>query len=282
MGPPAGPPDRGKAGVEGAVTARLALAVEIAREAGQVTLEHFRSRDLRVERKGDDTPVTAADRRAEELLRTRIAASFPDDGVLGEELGEEEGGSDFRWILDPIDGTRSFVHGVPLYGTLVAIQRAGGPVEAGVVRMPALGEAVHAARGGGAWHVVGEAEAVPARVSRTSDLDEALFLTTEVESWDRRGAGEAFSMLQERAALTRTWGDCYGYLLVATGRAEVMVDPAMSLWDAAALLPVLAEAGGTFTDWRGGGRPDGGDGLGTNGRLAGKVLEVLGPWADSG
>ena len=265
----------------GPVGERLALAVEIAREAGEATLEHFGAAELQVERKGDDTPVTEADRAAEELLRARIRSAFPGDAILGEEFGEAEGSSGFRWVLDPIDGTRSFVHGVPLYGTLVGLQRDGRTV-AGVIRMPALDEGVHAARGHGAWHVVGGGEPVPARVSRTSDLREALFLTTEVGTWHERGAGDAFDLLRGRAALTRTWGDCYGYLLVATGRAEVMVDPVMSVWDAAALLPVLEEAGGSFPAWAGRGRPDGGEGVATSGRLADEVLAVLRPWAEDG
>lgn len=263
---------------EGAVSGRLELAVRIAREAGELTLEHFRSRSLRVERKTDDTPVTAADRDAEALLRRRIGDAFPDDGVVGEEHDDRRGTSPYRWIVDPIDGTRSFVRGVPLYGTLVAVQVEGSGVEAGVIRLPALEETVYGARGRGAWHLVGESDPVPARVSERGGLGEALFLTTEVPTWRRRGAGAAYRRLEERSRLTRTWGDCYGYALVATGRAEVMVDPFLSLWDAAALIPVVEEAGGRFTDWTGASRPDGGDGVATNGRVDEAVLSVLAPF----
>lgn len=259
---------------DGPVGDRLELAVEAAREAGEITLEGFASGDLEVERKADDTPVTAADRRAERRLRRRIGDAFPGDGVMGEEHPDREGETGFRWILDPVDGTRSFVRGVPLYGTLVAVER-DGTIEAGVIRMPALDEAVWAARGGGAWHRRGDADPVRASVSGRSELTEALFLTTEVASWRRKGAAGAYRALEGRCRLARTWGDCYGYLLVATGRAEVMVDPFVDLWDAAALVPVLEEAGGTLTDWRGRARADGGEAVATNGAVAGEVLEVL-------
>lgn len=254
---------------------RLEVAVEAAKAAGRVTLEHFRGGGVPVERKADDTPVTAADREAERLLRRRIGECFPDDAVVGEELGDRAGTTGFRWILDPIDGTRSFVRGVPLYGTLVAVAR-GERVEAGVVRIPALDESVYAARGRGAWHERAGAERVPASVSGRSDLSESVFVTTDVGSWRRREADEAYRVLEERCGLARTWGDCYGYVLVATGRAEVMVDPFVSVWDAAALLPVLREAGGTLTDWQGRSRVDGGEAVATNGAVADEVLEVLG------
>lgn len=257
-----------------AVSDRLELAVEAAREAGDLTLESFGAVDLEVERKPDDTPVTAVDREAERRLRRRIGDAFPGDGVVGEELPDLEGDTGFRWILDPIDGTRSFVRGVPLYGTLVGVER-DGRMEAGVIRMPALDEAVWAARGRGAWHRRGDADAVRATVSDRSQLSEALFVTTEVASWRRKGAAAAYRTLEGRARLSRTWGDCYGYLLVATGRADVMVDPFMSLWDAAALLPVVEEAGGTLTDWNGRARVDGGEAVATNGAVADEVLEVL-------
>ena len=136
------------------MTSRLVLALQIAREAGKITLEYFRREDLEVERKGDDSPVTAADRRAEEHLRSRIAEAFAHDAVVGEELTDRPGNSPFRWIVDPIDGTKSFIHGVPLYGTLIGIEHEGEPV-AGVIHMPALDECVYASRGNGAWYVAG-------------------------------------------------------------------------------------------------------------------------------
>jgi histidinol-phosphatase len=254
---------------------RLALAVEAAREAGRITLEYFRRDDLNVELKHDNTPVTVADRRAEETLRQYIAAAFPHDGVFGEELAERPGTSGFRWILDPIDGTKSFIHGVPLYSTLIGVEYDGQSV-LGVIRIPALDECVYAAQGLGAWYVHGDQPPRRARVSSTPTLSKALFVTSEVINFDRSGRRGAYDRLQTAARLTRTWGDGYGYLMVATGRAEVMVDPIMALWDAAALLPVLEEAGGVFLDWRGNRTIHAGEGVATNGLLKDEVLSLLG------
>jgi len=253
---------------------RLQLALDAGREAGQITLEHFRQDDLQVERKGDDSPVTVADRRAEEHLRRRIAAAFPEDGILGEELPERPGASGFRWILDPIDGTKSFIHGVPLYSTLIGIEHDGRSV-AGAILIPALDECVYAAEGGGAWYALGTQAPRPARVSTCLQLAEGLFLTSEIVNFDTIGRREVYYRLQAASRLARTWGDGYGYLLVATGRAELMVDPIMNLWDAAAIQPVIQEAGGTFTDWQG--RPTiySGQGIATNGRILEEVLAIV-------
>lgn len=253
---------------------RLALAVDAAREAGGVTLEYFRRDNLDVEIKQDDTPVTVADRRAEETLRRRIAAAFPHDAVFGEELPEQPGTSGFRWILDPIDGTKSFIHGVPLYSTLVGVECEGQSV-LGVIRIPALDECVYAAHGLGAWYLHGDHPPRPARVSSTQTLAKALFVTSEVINFERTNRRGAYDRLQAAARLTRTWGDGYGYLMVATGRADVMVDPIMALWDAAALPPILEEAGGAFTDWQGNRTIRAGEGLATNGLLAKEVLSLL-------
>ena len=253
---------------------RMNLAVVAAREAGWIALEHFGADDLCVERKADDSPVTVADRRAEEHLRHRIAESFPHDAIHGEELPDRPGDSPFRWILDPIDGTKSFVHGVPLFGTLVGVEHEGRPT-IGVIHIPASHESVYAARGEGAWYVSGKAEPKPARVSQCPSLDQGLFLTSETKLWWDLGHGDAFYRLQSAARLARTWGDCYGYLMVATGRADVMVDPQLAVWDAAPLLPILQEAGGTFTDWQGDATISGGNGVGTNGLLFDEVLGLL-------
>ena len=253
---------------------RLEVAVEAAREAGDLVLRRFRRPDLAVEWKSDASPVTIADREAEAHLRRSLEAAFPRDGILGEELGETTGTSGYRWILDPVDGTRSFVRGIPLFGTLVAVERDGRGV-VGVIHLPACGETVYAATGEGAWWKVGEDEPRPARVSSVPTLDEALFLVTSPEGFARRGCQEAFERLRARCGSTRTWGDCYGYALVATGRAEVMVDPALRVWDAAALQPILEEAGGTFTGWSGEASIHAGDGFATNGQLYPAVLAVL-------
>lgn len=256
------------------IRTRLDLAVEAAREAGEITLQYYRRDDLEVERKGDDSPVTIADREAEQHLRRRISEVFPEDAVLGEELPERPGSSGYRWILDPIDGTKSFIHGVPLYGTLVGIEHQGESV-AGVILIPALEECVYAAIGQGAWYVSGGDPPHLARVSDRAQLSEACFLTSEVASFEEIGRQSVYDRLQAACRVTRTWGDCFGYLMVATGRAELMVDPIMKIWDAAALLPVLQEAGGTFTDWQGRPTIHSGQGIATNGRVLDEAMAIL-------
>ncbi|MCA9247370.1 MAG: histidinol-phosphatase [Planctomycetales bacterium] len=257
---------------------RLVAARRFAREAGKLTLQHFRSCDLAVDRKSDNSPVTVADREAEQRLRTLISEQFANDGILGEEFGEQAGTGGFRWILDPIDGTKSFIHGVPLYTTLIGIERDGAGL-AGVIYAPATDEMVSAARGGSAIYEVGGSLSRVAHVSQTSSISEACVLTTGLAGFSRErdvDATERFLHLQASARLARTWGDAYGYLLVATGQADVMVDPALHVWDAAAIQPILEAAGGRFTDWQGNATIHGGDGIGTNGRLHNEVLAALG------
>jgi histidinol phosphatase-like enzyme (inositol monophosphatase family) len=255
------------------IASRLKLAISAGTEAGRLTLRYFQQDNYEVERKSDASPVTIADRSAEQLLRERIAAAFPTDGVIGEEFGTTSGTSGFNWILDPIDGTKSFIHGVPLYGTLIGVEHQGR-CHAGVIFMPALDEGVYASAGQGAWHFRGSSPPTPARVSRKAKLSDGLFVTSAVDTYDQRGAAAAFIALQNAAYITRTWGDCYGYLLVATGRAELMVDPIMNLWDAAALQPILEEAGGTFTDWQGNATIHAGESIGTNGLVLEEVLAI--------
>jgi histidinol phosphatase-like enzyme (inositol monophosphatase family) len=251
---------------------RWTFAVELARVAGGHTLKYFQQ-SFQVDRKQDDSPVTIADREAELLAREHIGRSFPDDAILGEEFGETAGRSGYRWIIDPIDGTKSFIAGVPLYSTLIGLEHAGRSVM-GIIYLPALDEGVHAARGGGAWHFAKDRPQAPACVSSRAQLAECVFVTSQVDSYLQRGAINVFEQLQAEAYITRTWGDGYGYFLVATGRADVMIDPMMHLWDAASLQPVLEEAGGTFTDWRGEPTIYSGEGIATNGLLLAEVLEL--------
>jgi histidinol-phosphatase len=246
----------------------LDFGVSAAREAGEVTLRYFKKK-FETRLKGKENFVTQADLEAEELLRRRIAESFPKDAIVGEEGGESAGSTGRRWILDPIDGTYSFVHGVPFYGVLIGVEIDGEPA-VGVINLPALGEIVYAAKGLGCfWN--GE----PARVSQTQRLEDALLLSTDFGSCARHGFGAAADELQRRASMRRTWGDCYGYALVATGRADVMLDPALNVWDCAALLPVLEEAGGTFTDWQGRRSIHSGHGVATNNTLFLEVMQII-------
>jgi histidinol-phosphatase len=253
------------------ISHRWKLAVEIAREAGNSTLRYFR-RGVDFERKPDQSPVTIADREAELIARNHIHAAFPHDAVLGEEHGELPGTSGYRWIIDPIDGTKSFISGVPLYSTLVGIEFEGKAV-IGVIYLPALDEGVHAARGGGAWYF-SAGDDVPTSVSTKGSLSDGLFVTSQVDSYFHRGAGDVFHKLEKTAYVTRTWGDGYGYLLVATGRAEVMMDPIMQVWDAAAIQPIMEEAGGTFTDWQGEPTIFSGEGVATNKHVLEEVLSI--------
>ena len=256
------------------IARRLELAVAAARQAGNITLEYFRTDDLEISRKRDDSPVTIADHKAEELLRDKISSAFPQDAILGEEYAEQQGSSGYRWILDPIDGTKSFIHGVPLYGTLIGLEYEGESV-LGVIRIPALDECLYAAKGQGAWYFVGHNEPKLTRVSQRKPLAKALFVTSEVINFDKTSRRKVYDRLQAATRLTRTWGDCYGYLMVATGRADLMVDPVMAIWDAAALLPILEEAGGTFTDWQGRRTIQSGEGIATNGLILSEVLEIV-------
>lgn len=253
---------------------RLDFALAASAEAAELILQHYQSQDLQVEAKQDASPVTVADRGAEELLRDRIATSFPDDGVLGEEFGETPSQSGWRWILDPIDGTKSFIHGVPLFGTLVGLEK-DQRCEVGVCRFPALNEVVYAASGCGAWWQVGSAEPQPAHVSSISSLGDACFCTTTITGWDDVSAGEIFDRFSQDSKLTRGWGDCYGHMLVATGRAEFMIDPKLNPWDAAALVPIVQEAGGHFVDWKGEPTIYSGNGLSVNANLREDVLSRL-------
>ena len=272
----------------------LDTALEATWAAGRATLRWFQG-GVETEQKGDGSPVTVADREAEALMRAILGRRFPDDGILGEEDGEETGESGRRWILDPIDGTRSFIHGVPLYGVMAALEVDGDPV-LGVLHFPALGETVAAARGLGCrWN--GRA----CRVSSNGRIEDALVVTSgdarpprptadarpdlgesppspppDVgDMGDVASRAAALQRLGARADTFRTWGDCYGYALVATGRADAMLDPVLHVWDAAAVRPVIEEAGGVFTDWEGRPSHDSGHAVGSNAALAEAVRVAI-------
>jgi len=221
-----------------------AFAVELAEKSGEFIRPFFANPGLVVETKSDDTPVTQADRGAEELMRGLIRKKFPGHGILGEELGEENAGAEFSWVLDPIDGTKSFASACPLFGTLIALLHRGQPV-LGVIHQPVLRQLM---AGDGATATL-NGHAVRCRA--TIDMAEATLLTSDPLNPAKYQNGAAFDALARRAKLVRTWGDCYGYLLVAGGWADVMCDPVMNPWDIAALIPVVRGAGGVITDWQG-------------------------------
>jgi histidinol-phosphatase len=243
----------------------LDAAVELLRAAGERTLRWFRAVGLEVERKADGTPVTAADRDAERFLRERLAEAFPGDGVVGEEEAPTAGTTGRRWILDPIDGTKAFTCGVPLYSNLLALEDEHG-IAVGVINLPALGEAVWAGRGLGCFSDRG-----PTRVSDQRTLAGAYVVSSSLTHWP---AG-AVARLDAAGSVLRTWGDGYGYALVATGRAAAMVDPVIEPYDVGPMPVILAEAGGRFTDLAGGDGIEGGSGLGSNGHVHDELLRLL-------
>jgi len=213
--------------------------------------------------------VTIADREAEQLIRGKIEARYPDHSILGEEYGESNEGARVRWILDPIDATRAFMHGVPIYGVLIGIE-VDGESAVGVAHFPALREIVAAGKDlGCTWN------GKPCHVSKVSRLEDAVITTTDVERLLSRPAGPGWRRLQQRAEFSRTWGDCYGHALVATGRVEVQVDPVMAPWDAGPFLTIATEAGGKFTTFDGRATVHGGSGVSSNGLLHDEVLREL-------
>ena len=246
----------------------LDAVAELAALTGDFAMSHYGT-ELIVDIKQDGSPVTIADRGAEEKARTWIEKRFPEDGILGEEFADVRPDARRRWIIDPIDGTKSFVRTVPLWGTLVAVTE-GDSVLAGCAYFPAVAETVVAAVGEGCfWN------GTQCRVSSKSNISDSTILITDERFAERPARAAAWRQLALAAGVARTWGDCYGYLLLATGRAEVMVDDVVSPWDAAALYPIVTEAGGSFTDWRGRATAFGGDIIATNSALARPVRDIL-------
>jgi histidinol-phosphatase len=248
--------------------AYMDAVAEVARAAGDIAKNYF-GKNPETRTKSDGSPVSVADINAERAAREWIERRFPDDGILGEELPLSRPGATRRWILDPIDGTYSFLQSVPLWGTLVAVAE-GESVIAGAAYFPAVDEILVAAPGLGCWW-----NGSRAHVSTVNRLADARLLTSDARFLRDSERRERWTRLQNGVRAMRTWGDCYGYLLVATGRADVMVDDVLSDWDAAALLPIIVEAGGAFTDWRGHTTAFGGDAIATNANLAGVTREIL-------
>lgn len=254
----------------------MEAALEAARRAGDRALKFF-GRSVPVDLKADGTPVTEADREAERVAREWIESRFPANGILGEEHGAVRPEAPRRWLVDPIDGTKSFIRGVPLWGSLVAVVEADR-VLAGAAFYPALGERLTAAPGAGSWW-----NGVRCSVSGVADLGRATVLTSDERFEGRPAWRDGWLRLAASVALSRSWGDCYGYLLVATGRADVMVDTVLSPWDAAPLVSIIEEAGGVFTDWDGHRSFGGGSGaIATNRALAAVARRALGCAEDHG
>ncbi len=220
------------------------FATDLAYRAGRITLGYFNA-GVRPDYKEDDTPVTVADRAAEQFIRAEIEKRYPKHAILGEEFGETASGSVFRWIIDPIDGTKSFMRGIPLYGVLIGLE-VEGVVKVGAAYYPGTDEMLCAAEGLGAWW-----NGRPARVSEIDSLDRAFLCYTNIRNMAKYNREEAWERISAVAYASRGWSDAYGYLAVATGRAEVMLDPIMNIWDCGPFPVIIKQAGGFFGSWDG-------------------------------
>jgi histidinol-phosphatase len=251
----------------------LDLALRLADAADALAVQRYLAADLAVETKPDLTPVTEADRAIERAVRDVLADVCPDDAVVGEEYGSS-GSGERRWIVDPIDGTKNFVRGIPVWATLLALEVAG-ELTVGVVSAPALGRRWWASRGGGAWVVetAGSGKPRALSVSGVRSLDDAQLSISDFDNWQSM---DGLLELGRRCWRTRGFGDFWGYMIVAEGGAEVMLDPIVSVWDLAAPLVIVEEAGGKFTDFAGARGAEGGDAIATNGRLHDAALAIIG------
>lgn len=247
----------------------LDFATETTYLAGRLTLGYFNA-GVRPDFKGDDTPVTVADRQAEQLIRQRIERQYPQHAIVGEEFGvKESADASHRWFIDPIDGTKSFIRGVPLYGVLLGLE-IEGTVEVGVAYFPALDDMVYAASGLGCWW-----NGRRALVAETTSLRRAFVTCSDVGSFERHGRDPAWQRIANACYMRAGWGDAYGYALVATGRAEIMLDPIMNVWDCGPFPPILQEAGGYFGDWQGNATIFAGEAMATTQTLLPDVLALI-------
>jgi histidinol-phosphatase len=255
----------------------LSLAHVLADTADAIAMGRFKAQDLKVTEKPDATPVTDADTAVEKALRGTLSRTRPRDAVLGEEFGSSiaaAGPSQRQWVIDPIDGTKNFLRGVPIWATLIALMDGNEPV-VGLVSAPALNRRWWAAKNLGAYAGRHQAAATPIRVSGVSRLADASFCYSSLDGWEQAGRLEAMLDLMRKTWRSRAYGDFYGYMLVAEGAVDIMVEPELSLWDLAALIPIVTEAGGTFTDLTGRPGPGGGSAVATNGKLHDEIINRL-------
>ena len=243
------------------------FAKELAMASGNLIKNYWRT-DINIETKADESPVTIADKKSEELMREMIMKQFPDHGILGEEFGEHNKDAEYKWILDPIDGTKSFICGTVTFGTLIALTKNHQPV-LGVINQPILDE-----------FLIGDNETAElngrsVKVRDCSDLSKAILLTTDHLNVEKYQKIKKFEELIHKVKLYRQWGDCYGYYLVATGYADIMIDPIMSIWDMMALIPVIRGAGGTITDYHGSDPVHGASIIATGGKIHQEVISIL-------
>ena len=253
----------------------LALALELADAADAITLDRFEASDLKVKSKPDMTPVSDADVAVEEVLRERLAEARPGDSIVGEEFGGETVFEGRQWVIDPIDGTKNFVRGVPVWATLISLLVDGQPV-LGVVSAPALARRWYAAKGSGAWRTFNKGSLKRLEVSHVAELADASLAMSSLEGWKARGLQENFTALTERTWRLRGYGDFFGYCLVAEGAVDIAAEPEVSVWDLAALSVLVTEAGGAFSSLNGEPGPHGGDAIATNGLLHDAARKVIG------
>ncbi|MER3413261.1 MAG: histidinol phosphate phosphatase [Armatimonadota bacterium] len=246
----------------------LKTALEAASEAGNLALQHFKA-GITVERKPDESPVTAADREVEALLRERLTSRFPEYGILGEEFGEERKGAETRWVLDPIDGTKSFIFGVPMFAVLIGLQREGQPV-LGVCNFPALGIVFYAEQGEGCFR---DGEQV--HVADDENLSSSLIVCGSHAAFEMYNRAKGFRRLVQQAFATRTWGDAYGHCMVADGRAVAMIDPVVMPYDIIPVMPIVTEAGGIVTDFQGTPWNNHSEAVSTNGRVLPHIVQAF-------
>jgi histidinol-phosphatase len=255
----------------------LSLAHVLADTADKVSMDRFRALDLRVEDKPDLTPVSDADRAVEKALRSTLQRTRPRDAVLGEEFGVSAaaaGPGHRQWVIDPIDGTKNYIRGVPIWATLIALMDGDQPV-VGLVSAPALGRRWWGAIGHGAYAGKRAGSATPMKVSGVRRIADASFCYSSLNGWEETGRLDPVLDIIRQSWRSRAYGDFYGYMLVAEGAVDIMVEPELSLWDLAALIPIVTEAGGTFTDLTGRPGPGGGSAVATNGKLHEEVLTRL-------
>ncbi|MEU6021752.1 histidinol-phosphatase [Micromonospora sp. NPDC047134] len=255
----------------------LALAHRLADAADAISMARFRALDLRVESKPDLTPVSDADTAVEREIRALLAQQRPEDGLLGEEYGVTPAVGARQWVVDPIDGTKNFVRGVPIWATLIALLEDGRPV-VGVVSAPALGRRWWAAQGAGAYAGPDVDSGEPIRVSQVRDLADASLCYSSLSGWEESGQLEPVLQLMRDTWRSRAYGDFYGYMLLAEGALDVMIEPELSLWDVAALVPIVTEAGGIMTDLEGAAAPAGTEtsAVASNNMLHSNILRRLG------
>ncbi|MGE5353216.1 MAG: histidinol-phosphatase [Acidobacteriota bacterium] len=245
------------------------FARTLADKSGEIIRSYFRT-EIEIQSKGDLSPVTIADKKAEEVMRELIMREFPDHGILGEEFGSHNVDADYQWVLDPIDGTKSFICGATTFGTLIALMKNGQPL-LGVINQPILNEFLIGDNS------TSELNGRRVKVRECKDLSQAVLLTTDHLNIEKYQNIQAFERLMHKVKLYRNWGDCFGYYLLSTGFADIMIDPEMSVWDSMALIPVVRGAGGVITDYQGGDPVQGHSIIAANPSIHSEVVRILNP-----